>query len=59
MKNHQKKLLLFPMPPAETANSKIVVQIGSERFAIRWDIEELPPAAQVIVMKRRAKKVDP
>jgi hypothetical protein len=29
----------------------IVVQIGDERFAIHWEIEELPPAAPIVLRK--------
>jgi hypothetical protein len=59
MKNHSKKVLSFPRPPAKPENSRIVVQIGKERFAIHWEIEELPPAARLIVMKRGAKERAP
>jgi hypothetical protein len=37
----------------DTETSTIVVQIGSERFAIHWDIEELPPAAPLLAWERR------
>jgi hypothetical protein len=56
MKNHPKKVLPFPKPPAKPENSRIVVQIGNERFAIHWEIEELPPTVPLIVMRLRAKK---
>ena len=56
MKNHPKKVLLFPTPPEEPLASTIVVQIGSERFAIHWEIEELPRAAPLLLWKRSAKK---
>jgi hypothetical protein len=59
MKNHSKKVLPFPKSPAKPESSRIVMQIGNERFAINWEIEELPPAAPLIVLKRRAKKVEP
>jgi hypothetical protein len=55
MKNSKKKVLPFPKPPEEPAASTIVVQIGKERFAIHWEIEELPPAAPLLLWKRAAK----
>jgi hypothetical protein len=44
MKNRKNNLLPFPEPPQEPGTSTIVVQIGSERFAIHFEIEDLPPA---------------
>lgn len=41
----RRKVLQFPKPPEQPKASTITVQIGSERFAIHWQIEELPPAA--------------
>jgi hypothetical protein len=55
MKNSQKKVLPFPKPPEKRENSTIVVQIGSDRFAIHWEIEELPPAAPLVLWKRPAR----
>ena len=46
MEKSQKNVLPFPKPPEEPAT--IVVQIGSDRFAIHWEIEELPPAVPVV-----------
>jgi hypothetical protein len=56
MKNSQKKVLRFPAPPEEPANAPIVVQIGNERFAIHYEIEDLPPAVPLLLWKRPAKK---
>jgi hypothetical protein len=56
MKNSQKKVLPFPAPPEEPAASTIVVQIGTDRFAIHWEIEDLPPVAPLMLGKRRADK---
>ena len=56
MQNGQKNVLLFPKAPEEPAASTIVVQIGSERFAIHWEVEELPPAAPLVLWKRGAEK---
>ena len=56
MKNSHKSVLPFPAAPEEPAASTIVVQIGNDRFAIHWEIEELPPAAPLVPWKRGAKK---
>jgi hypothetical protein len=57
MKNRQNNVLPFPKPPAEPGTSTIIAQVGSERFAIHMQIEDLPPASPPVVMwKRRAKK---
>ena len=56
MKNNQKKVLPFPKPPEGPANSPIVVQIGGERFAIHYEIEDLPPAPPLPLLKRAAKR---
>jgi hypothetical protein len=59
MKNHQKKVLQFPESPAEPANSKIVVQIGSERFAIHYEVEDLPSVPPPPVPCKRPGKKGP
>ena len=41
----RRKVLQFPKPPEQPQTSTITVQIGGDRFAIHWQIEELPPAA--------------
>jgi hypothetical protein len=56
MKSSPKKVLPFPKPPEEPAASMIVVQIGSERFALHWKMEELPPAAPMVRLKRPSKQ---
>jgi hypothetical protein len=35
----------FPQPPPEPADQTIICHIGSERFAIHFEFEDLPPAA--------------
>jgi len=55
MKNHNKKVLPFPAPPEESAGSTIIVQIGSERFAIHYEIEDLPPASPLLLWPGREK----
>jgi hypothetical protein len=56
MKDHRKNILPFPKPAAEPDNSRIVVQIGNERFAIHYEIEELPPVPPPLRWKRPGKK---
>jgi hypothetical protein len=51
-----KKILPFPKPLGESGTSTIVVQIGDERFAIRWDIVDLPPKELLVLPKRAARK---
>jgi hypothetical protein len=55
MKNRKNNLLPFPKAPQELGTSTIVVQIGSERFAIHFEIEDLPPARSA----RRRERQDP
>jgi hypothetical protein len=51
MKKPENKTLPFP-PPNEHSSHSIVCQIGSERFAIHIEIEDLPPlVAPLLVMK--------
>jgi hypothetical protein len=56
MKNSRKNILPFPTPPEEPAASTIVVQIGNERFAIHWEIEDLPPAAPLIELREGGRR---
>jgi hypothetical protein len=57
MKNRRNNVFPFPRLPEEPGTSTIIAQIGSERFAIHMQIEDLPPAAPPVVMlKRRTKK---
>ena len=56
MNNTHKKILPFPKPSEESGTSTIVVQIGDERFAIRWDTVDLPPKELIVLPKRAAKK---
>jgi hypothetical protein len=51
-----KKILPFPKPLGESGTSTIVVQIGDERFAIRWYILDLPPKEVMVLPKRAPKK---
>jgi hypothetical protein len=54
--NRPKKVLPFPPPAEEPLASTIIVQIGNDRFAIHWKIEELPPASPLVARKRRTQK---
>lgn len=56
MKNSQ-KILPFPKPPKEPGAQPIICQIGGERFAIHYEIEDLPPAAPLLQWTQRAKTV--
>jgi hypothetical protein len=44
MKKAKSKILTFPTPKQPTSQT-IVCQIGRERFAIHFEIEDLPHAA--------------
>ena len=50
MRNSQKKVLPFPKPREEPGAHTIVCQIGDERFAIHYEIEDLPPVAPVVAI---------
>jgi len=56
MKNSSKKVLPFPKPPEQPAPSTIVVRIGNDRFAIHWQIEDLPPATPLLAWRKGGKK---
>jgi hypothetical protein len=58
MKNSQ-KVLPFPQPPKVPGAQTIICQIGEERFAIHYEIEDLPPAAPVVPWKLGFKKAIP
>jgi hypothetical protein len=47
---NQKKVLLFPAPREEREITQMIVQIGRQRFAIRWEIEDLPPSATPLLL---------
>jgi hypothetical protein len=60
MNNPKNNVLPFPIPPEEESESTIIAQIGSERFAIHIQVEDLPPAALPVLMwKRKARKATP
>jgi hypothetical protein len=56
MTNRKNNVLPFPKPPEEPGTSTIICQIGSERFAIHMQVEDLPPAPPPLVMVRRSSK---
>jgi hypothetical protein len=55
MKKTENKILSFP-PPKESPSMTIVCQVGSERFAIHMEIEDLPPPAPVIQFRSPRRK---
>ena len=52
MNQSKKNVLPFPGRPEEPAPSTIICQVGNERFALHWEIEELPPVPPLLGMKR-------
>jgi hypothetical protein len=57
MKNHKTNVLPFPKLPEEPGTSTIIAQIGSERFAIHLQIEDLPPVRPpVVLLKGKARR---
>ena len=59
MKNRKNNVLPFPKPPEEEFElSTIIVQAGSQRFAIHIQTEDLPPVEPPLLMpKRKRNKV--
>lgn len=55
MKKTKNKILHFPTPKEPTSQT-IVCQIGRERFAIHFEIEDLPPAAPPLLLKSPPRK---
>jgi hypothetical protein len=53
MKNRRNNVLPFQKPPNEPKTSTIVAQIGRERFAIHFEIEDLPAQSPLIVLGKR------
>jgi hypothetical protein len=61
MKKNEKKLLLFPPPKPGPVDNTVIVQIGVSRFAIHFEIEDLPPLLpppppELLVLKQPGKK---
>ena len=58
MTNRTNNVLSFPKPPEEeSGTSTITCQIGSERFALHIQVEDLPPVPAMLLMPvRRARK---
>jgi hypothetical protein len=44
----KKNVLPFPGRPEEPAPSTIFCQVGNDRFAIHWEVEELPPVSPLL-----------
>jgi hypothetical protein len=55
MKKTKNKILPFP-PSKQPTGQSIICQIGSERFAIHIEVEDLPPAASLIRLKSPPRK---
>jgi hypothetical protein len=53
MKNRENNVFPFPEPTERSGISTIIAQIGSERFAIHIQTEDLPPAEPPLVMRKR------
>ena len=58
-KENEKNVLPFPVPPEKPAVSPMIFQIGRERIAIHWEIEDLPPVKPVLRWKAPSRKVKP
>jgi hypothetical protein len=58
MKQTKDNVLPFP-PLKEPVGQSIICQIGRERFAIHFEVEDLPPPAPVIPLKPRPRKTKP
>jgi hypothetical protein len=54
VKNRQKKVLLFPKPPEQPQGKTMTFQVGNERFAIHYTIENLPPAPLPVPVVHRS-----
>ena len=50
-KENEKNVLPFPAPPEKPVGTPMIFQIGGERFAIYWEIEDLPPVEPVLLWK--------
>ena len=54
MKNRQKKVLLFPKLPEQPQDQTMTIQVGNQRFAIHYEIENLPPGPPPELVVRRS-----
>ena len=48
-KKNEKKVLFFPAPPEERVVTSMTMQVGRDRFAIHWEIEDLPPVVEPLI----------
>ena len=55
MDNSHKNVLPFPANSVRPPRPEMAVQIGDERFAIRWEIEELPTEAPALALRKEPK----
>jgi hypothetical protein len=56
MKKPKNKILPFPPSKQQPAAQSITCQIGSRRFAIHYEVEDLPPLAPLIHLKSPPRK---
>jgi hypothetical protein len=56
---NSQKVLPFPRRLEVFGKQTIICEIGDERFAIHYEIEDLPPAAPVVPWKLGFKKAIP
>jgi hypothetical protein len=49
-KKSEKKVLLFPAPPEERVVTSMTMQVGKDRFVIHWEIEDLPPVVEPLIL---------
>lgn len=59
MRSRKNNVFPFPRPLEEPGTSTIIAQIGSERFAIHMQLEDLPPAPPPLLMLKRGAKKAP
>lgn len=50
MRKTENKILPFPQPKLQLTTQTIVCHIGSERFAIHIEIEDLPPVTTPLLL---------
>jgi hypothetical protein len=56
MKTTPQNLLQFPKAPQEAGKSPIVFQLGGDRFALHYTVEDLPPVDLVSLWKPQPRK---
>jgi hypothetical protein len=53
--NLEPRVIEFPKPTAldYAVSDRIIFEVGDVRFAIKWEIEQLPPAGPVVAEHKR------